>query len=285
MPEKAAGMCEGKIWQIGFNVVTKTRPDVKCGTSFGEHEIKVSPQDLNIIDKYLNGKLTPAEKIAFDKRKAEDAAFSEEVSFQQQLKEALFSKERHDLRQHIQQVRSEEKIVSINKNRRPSVWVRLSIAAVFLMLIGFVFYKTNSPVQTPFEIANNYYHIDNSIFGNLKSIGQIDDALREGIESLDKKDFQATINNLVQFPENEKAIYALAHAFYGNKEFEKAAGQFKKLSENGSPVFREKSKWYLLLSYLADGRLGGQVNDILTEIIEENGYYAQPAKEIKKSLR
>ncbi len=152
--------------------------------------VNMSPQDLNIIDKYLNGELTPVEKNVFEKRKAEDPSFLEEVNFQQQLIEAIYAKERQGLRENIRQAQAQPdgKVVAINKIRF-SLWKRLSIAAVFLILIGFVFYKINNPNIEPVEIANKYYEIDKSIFGSLKSVGQGGDALKSGVEALDKKRF------------------------------------------------------------------------------------------------
>jgi hypothetical protein len=63
--------------------------------------LKLTSEQYELIDHYLKGTLSDTEKLALEKRMKEDAAFSEEVSFQKMLREIIFEKGLVDIRQKV----------------------------------------------------------------------------------------------------------------------------------------------------------------------------------------
>lgn len=100
----------------------------------GEH-------DERLIEQYFAHELTEAERIAFGKRRLEDAAFDEDVKDYELSIQALKLQHRDTLRQQFSRYDSDLDQETTNPSANDRVWLRwLSAAAIILLLIALLWY-------------------------------------------------------------------------------------------------------------------------------------------------
>ena len=104
----------------------------------------INEQDIELIEKYLFGKLSEQEKAAFEQRLKNDMELAEEVDFMRDLKISSSEFGREELKNKLKKIAHEYKAIEIKQN--PSIRTYLAIAASIIVVIGIaaLFYWTPS---------------------------------------------------------------------------------------------------------------------------------------------
>lgn len=104
----------------------------------------INEQDIELIEKYLFGKLSEQEKTAFEQRLKNDKEFANEVNFMSDLKISSREFGREELKNKLKKIAHEHKVIGIKQN--PGIRTYLAIAASIIVVIGIaaLFYWTPS---------------------------------------------------------------------------------------------------------------------------------------------
>jgi tetratricopeptide (TPR) repeat protein len=103
-----------------------------------------------------------------------------------------------------------------------------------------------------------------------------------------KPDYQKAITGLLKAPQNEAAEPLLAYAYFKDKQFDKAAAIYQRLSESGklTDVQREEAEWHFLMSLLPDRANKQKVDSLISKMMNPDNYheYQREANELKDKL-
>ncbi len=108
-------------------------------------------------------------------------------------------------------------------------------------------------------------------------------------KAYDSKQYAITIEILKNTPvsdENFAAIEILAHAYFQSKDYKAAVPAFQNLLKLSGRRSQEKSEWYLLLTYLANGKAYQSQFEALAKKITRNKKheYTESARSLLKQI-
>ncbi|MEN0048732.1 MAG: tetratricopeptide repeat protein [Bacteroidota bacterium] len=249
------------------------------------------------IDQFLDGELSAEEHNDFEQAIEQDAALESEVMKNIVLREAIAVGWQDQMRSNIQQWRSEPKVEveppaeetttkvrQLQPKRSTRTWMRpLAIAASFLLLISVGTFLYMPSQYSNEAIASRYYTDDSSWRSGTKS-GDGEDPLDTGITAYEAGNYEQAVNTFSNFPDNDKAIYGLAQSQYQLENYSDAISNFQKVIARSNPNYLENAEWYLLLTYLKSEETGRAFDALLEKIIDDGGFYAGKAKEMKGRL-
>lgn len=226
------------------------------------------------IEAYLQGRLTPAEKEAFEKDLEQDSNLQAELKFHQQMVNAIreteFRKVLGDMRQ---QKRSQQK--TSFKRLRPLV---LGIAASILLLVGaFWILSPGKEELLNRELAS--IDLDPGLPTSLSATSTPEFA--EGMNAYKMQNYNRAKNLwtpiLSENPENDTLLFYLAQIDLAEKENSAALEKLRQLINiEMNPVFLNKSEWFMAITLLRLGQIE-EAKELLLKIQQENGYQAEEA--------
>jgi tetratricopeptide (TPR) repeat protein len=204
--------------------------------------------NLEIIDDYLNGKLSDEEKKEIERQIVKDKVFAKEFSFMLLSKKAakqeadiLRKKEFESLKSGIELQKGNNKFL----NKRVYTWVA---AASIALIAGFFLIFNNN--ESPERMAQNY--IDKNLATLPVLMGNEEDSLQKAINFYNKKAYtEASIIFEKLSKHNAKAMeYYGLNALQLN-QYEKAITIFEQLSTN--ETYKNRAKLLLALSHFKKG--------------------------------
>jgi len=249
------------------------------------------------IDQFLDGELSAKEHNDFERAIEQDATLESEVMKNIVLREAIAVGWQDQMRNNIQQWRTEPKVEveapaeettttirQLKPTRSTRSWMRpLAIAASFLLLISVGTFLYMPSQYSNDAIASRYYTDDASWRSGTKS-GDSEDPVDAGIAAYEVGNYEEAANTFSNFPDNDKAIYGLAQSQYQLNNYEVAISNFRRVLDRANPNYTENAEWYLLLTYLKSEQTGNEFEVLLEKIIGDDGFYAEEAEEMKKRL-
>lgn len=207
-----------------------------------------------LIERYLNGELTAAEKAAFEKRMEEEPAFREEVTLHRSFQDFITDENALALRRAMAEEearlpRSGGRILSINRRL-------LAVAAsiVLVVSIGYYFFR---PVTTARDLFDRNFAPYQMILSSRSGAGT-DTLQNAAINRYQQADYErsaAAWSQLIQKDTNNMAAY-----FYRGicnlvlRKNQEAREDFARSSAHESSLFSQQAHWYTALSWLQEGR-------------------------------
>ena len=228
------------------------------------------------IDRFLHGKMSPQERVAFEQKIKEDPDLAAEVEETSILLESiLYAKEKDRLLDKIRRVESELEGEGFFTNlpaatiKPKTFWQQLStvntmaIAAVVgLLLVALYFFR---PVSGIHDVAFNSFfqpvpHELSMVLDRLDGIGFAtpdklrEDALKQALLPFADGKYlaagKALETFLVTYPNDPIAREYRAISLLAQDDAPGAVVLLKPLAEDNSFVYQESAQWYLALSYL-----------------------------------
>ncbi len=205
--------------------------------------MNLSQQDSDLIDKYLQQKLSK-EEVEFFQQRMTDDVFAEEVALREQIKAGLTVEARSELRRqmNVWDASESQKVVPLSGHYR---W---AIAATILVLLGLVFYLFRTTGNDAEALFLSYY----------KQYPNLVDPIVKGEESA-----EYSISQLYELGRYEAVIdhveldslrlFYLALAQLEMGDFEASIDLLKDLSDKNDYRFHDAAEWYLALAYLRTG--------------------------------
>lgn len=251
----------------------------------------------NIIERYLADKLSPDEKIEFEKRLNSDTALSKEVEFMRHITTAF---DRNAERGAINELKNTDEkeirniIMAVEKGLSSKSKVKrlvtgiCSVAAVvaaILIIIGLQPRYSTSNLYAEYYETPVYVQGLPSRGGNMitneeqKELDNATEYYKKGdyINSLNILNKIAVNKNPEELPDN--IAFYLAVCMIEINQTEKAKPLLKHVSELDYSEFQEDAEWLQALIYLKKGKRK-EANTILSDIEDNRGFYSEKAKEL-----
>lgn len=235
-------------------------------------------KNFNQIEQFLDDELSSEEKTTFQQAIAKDPELEKEVRKHRLVREGVATMRREELRQNIRSWRKESRSARIRRRT-----FQLSIAAAAVVLIGAFFFLWPSGQTSAPLMAANYYEEDLSFWSNVKSVDEPEDPLQAGIDAYENQNYEESVRFFQQFPNENRALYALGQSYYKQQAFNQAAEAFGQAAAGRQ--YREKARWYQLLSAMQAGQSETELLPLMETIIAAGGTYGRKAAELKKRLK
>lgn len=225
--------------------------------------------DLQYIDNYFADGLSAADKLTFEQRLANDAAFAEDVAFYVSTK--AVEREKVLLEKHAQWSKAPKgRILNFRL-------LSVGVAAALLLLAGWWLYLQNSKPDLN-QLADSY------IKENLSTLPVKMDAKEDSLE-LGKKYYneakyteaQSIFKNLAK--SDAKALEFEGLSALKAKDYKTAEESFQKLSEN-KDLMENKGKFYLALTFLQQGKR--QKAEVLLDEIKKQALFGADLLDLEK---
>jgi len=238
-------------------------------------------EHYQLIEKKIDGALTPEEAIIFEHRLSIDPVFAEEYNLQKQMVASL--------RQHHKQALKEEfttmyRAVKHKKRRKQTVreltyWT----AAAFLiasLAVGYFMFFAQPNSQVLYTTYYEIYPADPVMRGEYEAVyGKVMTLYQQG-------DFQTAIPLFEQILEegaNGKVKLLLGNCYLKMGAEKQAITTFKQVTLSGDSIIQQHGYWYLALSNLKYNNRDEALN-ILKVLSNQSGPYQQKAKALYTAL-
>jgi hypothetical protein len=110
----------------------------------------IHDNDIELIEKYLSGKLTKAEEVIFNEKNTSNNEFSEEVQFRENLKVAAGQLVSAEFKAMFHNIHANR----INKNRRAVKFYLYGLAALAAAALVLLFFFFGNPMSETHKIEN-----------------------------------------------------------------------------------------------------------------------------------
>lgn len=242
--------------------------------------------NTDIIEDYLNGLLSPTDKLAFEADLQKDIALSEELELHKRLRSFVKENEVQSLKSQVkdwlleeEEDEEETKIISLPSAKSKSSFNTnyiLRIAAVLMLVsgVGWYFISNNTA-------GNETQFLALLSSQNPEQLQGVADERTAWTQAYRDKNYQNVIDYVSKKTEQSpEEVYYLGLSYVITKQYEKAIEQFTKKSILDS-VYVEKANWALALVYLK------QKNDdlakpLLEKIAGSDSEFSEKAKELLK---
>ncbi len=231
------------------------------------------------IDRYLEGLMSEQESEQFEKELESNIELRKELSLHRGIRDAVLEEDIVDLETKINDVRSRSESKGKLRLNYKRIIVPLSIAASFLLVIGFAFLLNQSPDYN--RIYDQYYEP----FPNLISMrGDSEETMEKVSELYSNKEYREAIPILMELANSgeERASFYLAASYLELDQYEKAKDAFESHLEQYD-YLNTQAKWYLALCYLRLDRID-ESKEILNGIVDNNKEFADQGKELLNEI-
>lgn len=248
-------------------------------------------QNIDKIEQYLNGKLSPAARSELERNLAVDDDLQDEFDKRQLAHETIELLIEDDLRASLrvleradsEAINSETaKVRSMGRGRRMFL---ISATACVILLVGFfALYSNIIGGSSPEQLAANYY--ERPSFDLRRVTDTPLNSLKDGLAFLKADEYSNAIQAFEAIPASDEyyiaAQYYRAHALYLQQDFESAQATFEQVTAADDARYIENSEWYALLACLAKN---GACDTLFTKILADEGHsYYQQTKELEQQL-
>jgi len=232
--------------------------------------MSTTKKDIELIDGYINGRLSSVERKSFDERLRNEMEFAALFQELKLVREAIRLRAMKNNFQALQSL--EETLPTINtgeeveatatQNNRLIAFNKWSVAAGVLLLIftgGYFFLNVNLSSD---EIYQQYY----SVYPNMEtergliSMGnnntpESNNPEKKAFTFYDAENYSAAIKAfkvLIKVDEKPKYYFFLGNAYLANNQSEEAIEIFQ-TQKNIPSEYQIRINWYLALAYLKSG--------------------------------
>ncbi len=234
----------------------------------------LSDSDLQLIKKYLFGRLDRAAENEFSMRFASDSGFRSEVDFHQKLFASLHDREGERLKKMLGEVEA----ANFPATPQPKNWKWLGWLFAFFLVGGtvwFCFFREKEVPKTEQVFARYFQPFENTEEISTRDVPP-KNARDEAWQAFDRREFDRAADLFSKISENERTDateFFKANALLACGKTEKAVPILEKLEAAAPPgKFAEQSRWYLILANL---RLGEPEKSkiLLEKMVAETGHF------------
>lgn len=248
------------------------------------------PKEFDLIESYLQESLSKTDRLAFEKRLAEDPDFAEEFSLHKQGRQLIQLSGREALMQRLDSrfesaKQQEGKVIPLYQRRSLQV-----AAAVLLIIVAGFWVMNNLNSSSPEQLFANY--MENPKTSEVRDVfvPEQQSAWNKAISAFEGEDFaQATpiLETLLEDLEFVKQSGGQASLYLGISylnlgEPSKAIEAFSGASS--SSIYFDQIQWYRALAHLKANQLE-EAKTALQQIVDTPSHYKQTqAKELLEKI-
>ncbi|GJM28252.1 MAG: hypothetical protein DHS20C17_08870 [Cyclobacteriaceae bacterium] len=233
------------------------------------------------IRNYLDGSMSPNEKLSFEEKLSGDEQLAQEVADLKALEDGLHAT-------GAKMLSSEMKQWEAGLNTENHGWMQYFAAAavVALILMPVIYFVTAQRPTSEELFLANYQPYEEMITQRGASDDSLHVYLIDGLEAYNsgayKKCSELLGSYLKMYPDEHRVALYLAIAQLEINQKSLAASNFQRAQQD--PVVRQQAQWYQALAYLKFSETTSAI-EILKTISNTKGHYRQQeAKRLLKDL-
>ncbi len=208
--------------------------------------------DIEWIDRYLNGLLAADEKKLFEQKMQSDTAFHQQVKVIAELREGIREAGRKELLKEMKAWDQASPPLPVATAVWWHAWpVKIAALLVVSLSVFFLWPKENT---RPDLFARYFEPYPNVVMPTVRGDEDADSTvIQKAYRAYDQGNYAEAIRlfESVGAGDESVALY-LANSYLAGGETGKAIPILEKL-ESGSKLFEEEARWYLTLAYLEAG--------------------------------
>lgn len=237
--------------------------------------MKLSAEQYELIEAYLNGKLAPADRADLEAERQADPELDREIRVQEELRAGFRAISLENRLQEARQryavrtpgsARSEARILPLPSQQTGRVawgWNDLrtwAAAASVVVIVGVSVWLFRNQSETQFgetAYASNYQpdatdFVARSLPANLKPADRA--ALTKGVQAYHRGQYGAAIGSLKNVADANGSLaiaqYYLGISYLTTPDVDKSIRYLQAAQRNAPSDIRRKADWYLALAYL-----------------------------------
>ncbi|MEL7531554.1 MAG: hypothetical protein AAFN10_09615 [Bacteroidota bacterium] len=212
------------------------------------------------IDAYLNGRLSEADRSAFETQIAQDPQLAEEVALQQEATQLLLADRQSAFKAQLKEFAAKSKTAPVIELKDAPVvalwqrnWVRIAAAVALLIGLGFILWPKPTVLSYP-QMAEVYFE---PYPDRLQIRSGDDDSMtlvQQALLAYNQEDYQTVVNTLAELKADDPQ-YLLgqlyrANAYLSLKQPAPAIEILEDIYALEQSAISEITAWYLALAYL-----------------------------------
>ncbi|MEO7044698.1 MAG: tetratricopeptide repeat protein [Ferruginibacter sp.] len=217
----------------------------------------ISPEEFELIERYISKEMTPEEEASFSQRLANDTAIQSKLESVRLLstgvQEAALTEKLNDFHKNISLSKQ-----NLSKKSAGIIYIkRWLVAASVLLLVGvgaLLFFNQMNREQ---KIFTAFYKPDP---GMITVMGTSDNYLFDhAMIDYKTKKYDSAIDAwtklLITNPDNDTLNYFIGSAYLARGETTKAINHFQKTIEKTDSYFLKEAYWYIGLALLKEKKI------------------------------
>ncbi len=238
-------------------------------------------KQTEIMEAYLQGKLSATEKEAFESQLEQDQDLRAALQNHQRMMNAIRETEFRKVLKEIQQQKEEKQGPKIRRTNP----MLIGIAASVLLLIGaFWVFMPNQNQKLNRQLAT--VALDPGLPTSLSATTNPDFA--EGMNAFKREDYETARNLwqplLIESPTNDTLLFYMAQIELEATNNGSAQEKFRQLLNQSGSIFFEKAHWYLAVALLREGKIE-EATKLLREVQQKEGVRSDEAEELLKYIK
>ncbi len=235
-----------------------------------------------LIEKYIQNRLSSEEELKFAKLLKSDLAFKDEVTLHSNLKKVTKHEDDANFRKLITTL--EEKIEKPIQKPSYTKWL---VAASIALLLGLTYFlNINEKVSTDELFAQNFEPYRNVIAPVVRGDnGNQEDEKTQAFLAYEKGEYETAITLFTKLYKSTKEPYYLFYKANALLKLERAQEAVPLLLEHlkTKDTLTEKTNWYLALAYLKI-KDKPKAKKLLKKVIANKSYKDKEAKKLLKEF-
>ena len=244
-----------------------------------EH-INLSPEELELIDRYLHSDLQGEELSSFEERLLIDAGWKEKVDEVRLLSLGIREAALEEKLDLFHNNMRKPELKAVPERKGPKRWLAAASVIVFIILGGMLlfqkpeseklfarYYKPDPGLPTVMSVSDNY---------------EFEKAMVEYKLAHYKEAITGWEPLLKDHPQSDTLNYFLGSAYLADNNVKTAIPYFDKVISVKTSVFSEEAKWYRALLLVKEKNIPAAIAILETSSLEDA---KQLLKELKKNSR
>lgn len=260
-------------------------------------------ESVELIEKYVLGKLSSPEKTEFDRRMAEDSSFAEEVKFHENLSRVIAAEQTNiqkeklvALEAEFEQAFGEYRVTPTSNYARIGKWL---IAASFLIIAGLAgwFFTQKNGLPSDDKLVAQYFEPYRNVImpvernGNNSGIGDpSNQVMIDAFNAYEQGDFETALS-IFNKTADENGIPPYLYFYRGICHLEldnssAALEQFQRYNAtDGDERIAEQIYWYTALALLHQKEYDKAIAQLEPLTLNQGGFKVQEAVKLSKTLK
>ena len=244
-------------------------------------------ESSQLIQDYLDGRLTEEQKVEFKHRLENESEFKQEKESLERIEKELSILGAENFKGRVQQFEEDFKSTQIEHRLKParSLNTYYAIAASLVLAVAAGYLLFMSPQSSPESLYQSYYSPYEDMIlerGNSES----PQGLQEAMNAYNEGNFEISSAKFITFldqnPDQNGVWLYLGIAQSETGEYNKAEASFTKARANDQ--FAQQAMWYNAMSYLKQGKKDKAINQLKEIQNLSNHYKEKEASELLEGL-
>jgi len=242
---------------------------------------------MKMVDDYLDGILSATEEKDFLKTVDEDDTLSDELHFQQEVRESIhdegFAKLRNALMKESATIENEPRHIVFHSRKDKNVVYAIAATIALLIASGLLYIFLNGQLVKPEQLAEKYYHPAQSI-QHLRSLEESDlMGANEAFDFYNNGDYAQALTRFSTIENKVVSAFYSGICYYELKNYQEAERSFQFIINHKRNLFYEQAEWYLALTYLKTDKVT-QAKEILSQMSQKDSPFSEQSLEILEKL-